>query len=190
MEQVVSMIRSDEHWVMELKNGNLRGMEFLYTRYYKKVYSKCLTFVKDSEVAKDLAQEIMIKVMEKAIFFRCESKFSTWLYRITVNSLIDQRRRRVLSQAPLSVDMQIPEEETHELEYRDQLLERLHLLLQDSQSDEWKLLQEKYLQQKSIAELTKQYQVSQSAMKMRLLRARQHAAKSIESQNQIETYKS
>lgn len=67
--------------------------EDLYQTNYPKVIRICLGYVNgDEDLAKDLAQEVFIKVWEHLPDFRNEAAISTWIYRITVNTCLLQLR--------------------------------------------------------------------------------------------------
>jgi RNA polymerase sigma-70 factor (ECF subfamily) len=59
--------------------------EQLFQRHYRRIASWCYNIYGDRESARDLAQEIMIKVYRNLDSFRGSSKFTTWLYSITHN---------------------------------------------------------------------------------------------------------
>lgn len=70
-----------------------RLFEDLYQTNYPKVIRICLGYVNgDEDLAKDLAQEVFIKVWEHLPSFRNEAAISTWIYRITVNTCLLQFR--------------------------------------------------------------------------------------------------
>ena len=50
-------------------------------------------FVQNREAAEDIAQDVFIKIYEKRLKFDPKAKFTTWLYRVTVNASIDFLRR-------------------------------------------------------------------------------------------------
>ena len=66
----------------------------LYDRYITKVYSKCISLLKDDAKAQDAAQEIFIKIFTNLHKFNKQSKFSTWVYSITYNFCIDTIRKQ------------------------------------------------------------------------------------------------
>jgi RNA polymerase sigma factor (sigma-70 family) len=63
-------------------------------RYSSKVYSTAYSYTHSQEEAKDLVQEILIKTYNNLKSFKADSKFSTWLYRVAVNTCIDWSRKR------------------------------------------------------------------------------------------------
>jgi RNA polymerase sigma-70 factor, ECF subfamily len=58
----------------------------LVVKYQHKVFNLCYRYLGDHEEANDSAQEVFLKVYRSLKAFRFESAFSTWLYRITVNT--------------------------------------------------------------------------------------------------------
>lgn len=71
------------------------NFEEIYKANYPKVIRLCLGHVNgDSMLAKDLAQDVFIKVWEHLESFRNESNISTWIYRITVNTCLTNIRNK------------------------------------------------------------------------------------------------
>lgn len=69
------------------------AFEKLYRDHYNKVNRLCLGYVVGNEdLAQDLLQEVFIKVWENWDSFKGNSQRSTWLYRITVNTCLQQLR--------------------------------------------------------------------------------------------------
>lgn len=58
------------------------------------VYNTAIGFLQNVEDAEDIAQEVFIQVYESISTFKEESKFSTWLYRITVSKALDHLRKK------------------------------------------------------------------------------------------------
>lgn len=67
----------------------------IYKDNYQKVIGLCLGYVSgNEELAKELAQQVFIKVWENLKNFRNEAKFSTWIYRIAVNTCLQELRKK------------------------------------------------------------------------------------------------
>ena len=66
----------------------------LFDLYQDRVYTICLRVTGNSEDALDAAQETMLTLVRRIGDFAFRSRFSSWVYRIAVNSAIDSRRRR------------------------------------------------------------------------------------------------
>lgn len=76
-----------------LASQNVNYFNLLYDRYTNKVYAKCMSMLRDQELAEDATQEIFVKILLSLSKFSGKSKFSTWLYSITYNYCIDQIRK-------------------------------------------------------------------------------------------------
>ncbi|WLD94254.1 sigma-70 family RNA polymerase sigma factor [Alkalihalobacillus sp. AL-G] len=64
-------------------------LEWLMEEYGHSVIRLAYTYVKQKQLAEDIAQDVFIKCYEKMDDFREESSYKTWLYRITVNKCKD-----------------------------------------------------------------------------------------------------
>ncbi len=73
------------------------GADFaaVYHTYKRRVFSQCLSMLRNHAEAEDAAQEVFLQLYRKVHTFRGESRFSTWLHRLTTNCvLMDMRRKR------------------------------------------------------------------------------------------------
>ena len=86
--------RFEQDLLAECRNGDREAFESLYVQNQKRVYSVALNFFGgDEELAKDITQQVFLKIFYKIGEFRAESEFTTWLYRITVNACLDEQRK-------------------------------------------------------------------------------------------------
>ncbi len=77
----------------------------LHHKYERRVFRQCYRMLGNQEDAEDLTQEVFLQVFRKAHTFRGESSFSTWLHRMTINTvLMHIRRNRRWRGAMVSVD--------------------------------------------------------------------------------------
>ena len=100
----------DTELVIRAQEGDVLAFEELVQRYDRQVLTIALSHVQNSEDAKDIYQEVFIRVYRALKSFRHESKFSTWLHRITTNVCLTHRskkKRHVLA----SLDEEIDTEE-------------------------------------------------------------------------------
>ena len=88
--------------VHRAQRGDERAFATLYRLHNKRVYSVCLRLTRDVAQAEDLAQEAFMQVFRNLNSFRGDSAFSTWLYRIAVNTVLMKLRRK--SPPALSLD--------------------------------------------------------------------------------------
>lgn len=84
----------DEKKLIKLASkGNVDAFETLIRNYEVKVYNVALHMLKNEDDAKDVAQDTLIKIYKKLKDFNGKSSFSTWIYRITVNTSLDHLRK-------------------------------------------------------------------------------------------------
>ena len=91
--------------VQRAQRGDEEAFEALYQAHKKRVYSVCLQMTKNNADAEDLTQEAFLQVFRSINSFRGDSAFSTWLYRIAVNTVLMKLRRR---KAPPLVSLDEP----------------------------------------------------------------------------------
>ena len=85
---------SERTLVQRAQDGDQEAFATLFQLHKKRVYSVCLQMTKDVADAEDLTQEAFLQVFRNINSFRGESAFSTWLYRIAVNTVLMKLRRR------------------------------------------------------------------------------------------------
>jgi RNA polymerase sigma-70 factor (ECF subfamily) len=74
-------------------NGAAQALGDLYERHNRRVYAVCLGMTHNPAQAEDLTQEVFVHLFRKVGSFRGESRFSTWLHRLTVNLVLMHFRR-------------------------------------------------------------------------------------------------
>lgn len=173
--------RSDEELVqLYVDTQSNIYFEQLYERYADKVYRKCLSFVKDSVKAEDYTHDIFIKLIVKLSTFKEDARFSTWLYSITYNYCMDQlriakKKGEIYSDEELemadSVDLNTVFDEG------DVEVKRLNRAMDHLSADEKSILMMKYQDDLSIRDIADIFRVTESAVKMRLLRSREKLRK-------------
>ncbi|MEM1358108.1 MAG: sigma-70 family RNA polymerase sigma factor [Bacteroidota bacterium] len=85
-------------------------IEYIVDQYREPVYKLCLGFADTPEEAADLSQEVFLQLWRRLDQFRGEAKFSTWLYRVAVNTCLMHRRKRRLETTALRSDHQAIEQ--------------------------------------------------------------------------------
>jgi RNA polymerase sigma-70 factor, ECF subfamily len=75
------------------QQGDEEAFAALFQLHRRWVYSVCLSITRDSLDAEDLTQEAFLQVFHKVKSFRGDAAFSTWLYRLVVNTALMKRRR-------------------------------------------------------------------------------------------------
>jgi len=73
-------------------SGDRHAFEHVYRVHLNHVYSLCVRMTGDRTRAEELTQDVFVRAWEKLSTFRGESAFSTWLHRLTVNVVLNERR--------------------------------------------------------------------------------------------------
>lgn len=90
--------------VMRAQRGDQEAFRVLVERYQKLVYTLALRLVSNPHDGEDVAQEAFLSAWKGLPKFRMDAKFSTWLYRLTVNAATDLLRRRQKEQTHHSLE--------------------------------------------------------------------------------------
>src|SRR5689334_8901312 len=80
--------QSDYELAQAISRGATSCVGDLYQRHNRMVYSVCLRMTGNVMEAEDLTQDVFVQLLKKAGSFRGDSKFSTWLYRLTINQVL------------------------------------------------------------------------------------------------------
>lgn len=169
--------QSDEELVSNIvKNNDTLLFEVLYDRFAHLVYNKCYGFAKDEDEAKDLTQDVFLKLFVKLASFKGKSKFSTWLYAFTYNHCVNYVTRNTAKkfekQSVDYADIENISEEPNEEEFNDMRLDKLKKALELVSPDEKMILLLKYQDNLSIKEIESVLDIGESAVKMRIKRAK------------------
>ncbi len=169
---------SDEEVIERIINTQeVALVEVLYERYADKVFRKCLSFVKDDAAAEDLTHDIFMKLYMNLGAFKHKSKFSTWLYSITYNFCVDHSRKKQKNRWVEMDDQGNPEIKDWEIETAEDLgyiaVERLGHLLEKVKIEEKMILLMKYRDDMTIKDIQELLNITESAVKMRLKRAKE-----------------
>lgn len=80
--------------IQQVQDGNRNAFRQLVEEYKRKVYYFAYHLTGNHMDADDLSQEVFIKIFRSIANFRQEAKFSTWIYRVTVNCWINMRKSK------------------------------------------------------------------------------------------------
>ena len=94
--------REDQEAIVACQRGEREAFSRLVERYQRDVYRLCYRYVNNHQDANDMAQEVFLRAYRAIGKFRGDSAFSTWLYRIAVNTCLNFRSLKRLPQEPLS----------------------------------------------------------------------------------------
>lgn len=106
---------SERDLIARAQNGDGDAFASLFHSHSRRVYALCMQMTGNVAEAEDLTQEAFMQVFRKLSCFRGDSAFSTWLYRVAVNTVLMKLRRRTVRQVsldePLNADFsEVPRE--------------------------------------------------------------------------------
>lgn len=163
-----------------VKTNDTMLFEVLYDRYATMVYNKCYGFANGVDEAKDLTQDVFLRVFVKLASFKGKSKFSTWLYAFTYNHCVNYVTRNTAkklekqSVSSENIDIQnIGEEVDSTREFENMRLDKLKEVMELISPEEKMILLLKYEDNLTIKELSEALDIGESAVKMRLKRAKE-----------------
>lgn len=166
----------------------------IFNQYNKKVFNLFLFYTSDYEDARDLTQEVFIRIHEKINDFRKDANVSTWIYRIAVNQALDHLRKKKRKQIFLSffqIFMRENEKEKNahlhpgsQIENKEILAQLLHAMHKLPENQRTAMLLSKWegLSQKEIADVMK---VSEKAVESLIQRAKLNIKKHLNDEYEI-----
>ncbi|HEY7411139.1 MAG TPA: sigma-70 family RNA polymerase sigma factor [Vicinamibacteria bacterium] len=87
--------REDERAAVQAaQRGEREAFDRLVARYQRDIYRLCFRYVNNHEDANDMAQDVFLRAYKALGRFRGDSAFSTWLYRIAVNTCLNFKAAR------------------------------------------------------------------------------------------------
>jgi RNA polymerase sigma-70 factor (ECF subfamily) len=124
---------ADTDLVARFVDGDVTAFSELMDAHEDRVFGVCLRMLRDREAALDAVQETFINVFRKADRYKAEAAFSTWLYRVAVNTCYDQLRkakRRAAQPLPETLDPADPHsgDVLEAVELRPDIEDALHAL--------------------------------------------------------------
>ncbi|MGI2113895.1 sigma-70 family RNA polymerase sigma factor [Shewanella frigidimarina] len=107
-ESLIPQVGSDEQLMLDYQAGDVRAFEALYLKHKSPLYRYFVRQLHDPQLAEDLYQDTWGKVINAAKQYQVTAKFTTWLYKIAHNLLIDHVR----AVKPLDKVIPLGEDET------------------------------------------------------------------------------
>ncbi len=165
----------EQEWLNKIKSGDSSCYRFIIEQYKDEALALAYTIVKDFDEAEDVVQEAFIKAYTNIKKFKENSTFSTWFYRIVVNTALSSLKK---SNKTVSLEVgfeDIPsntnENEFCSLEFKEQK-ECIDKALKLMKPVEALLLKLYYLDERNINEIKEITGFKSSKIKVSLFRAR------------------
>jgi len=104
--------RSDLELIKAFQTGDQSSFEELLSRYTARAFSLAQRLTKSPQDAEEVLQDVFVTVYRKISGFEGKSSFSSWLYRITVNTSLMKLRKRRQNRCIASEDVGLEVEQT------------------------------------------------------------------------------
>jgi RNA polymerase sigma-70 factor (ECF subfamily) len=180
------MPEEDALLVMRARKGDAEAIEELLAQYEKRIYNISLRITCNEHDAFDAAQESLIKIYKSITSFRGESSFSSFVYRLTVNTCIDFLRKR---KSDVSIEASMEEgvyfEDKNEslnpesAAVTGEIGSRIQKALQKLDEEHRTLIVLKDIQGFSYEEIARILRLSMGTVKSRLFRGREKLKKEL-----------
>lgn len=172
----------DIRLIEKVKNGDTQAFRQLVDEYKDLSLSLACSILKDRAQAEDAIQEAFIKVFRKADSFRQQSAFSSWLFRIVVNTSYNQlkRNRSNLPLTQITSNDPAPDEKSALQQLREADRRKYVIMALDRlKPDEALVLRLFYLCEHSLKEIAKITGFSTSKIKVDLHRGRKNMGEAL-----------
>jgi RNA polymerase sigma-70 factor (ECF subfamily) len=175
------VVDPDRQLVRLAKDGNKAAFGKLARRYRDPVLALVFDYLHDYQAAQDVAQDVFIKAFKNIGDFEEKSRFSSWLYRITVNASLDvrksqSRRRKFLSKRDIYEESSQGSENPDRDDGIDDTLVKALNKLSDHQQT---AIIMRYFHDSTVREIAEVLDCSESTVRIHLHRAIQKLDKSL-----------
>lgn len=176
---------NDQHYINKVKEGDTNSFAILVDNYKDMVFSLALKIMRNREEAEEVSQDTFIKAFRSLHSFKGDSKFSTWLYKITYNNCMDRTKRISRSYNAQTIDTVVENKiessesilDSIERKERAKLIEQC---LEELPQEERLILWMFYYQELSLKEIIDVTSYTQANLKVKLHRARKKLLKIVQ----------
>jgi RNA polymerase sigma-70 factor (ECF subfamily) len=175
----------DDLLMIRIQEGDQKAFDELVHRHQKRLFYFFLDNLRDPHLAEDLAQETLLKVYNQSWDYLPLGRFTSWMYRVARNLLIDDYRKRshdalLHCRRPseddgdnflggVADDLSLPEEYAHKSEEQ----KKIHLLMQQLPDDQRQTLTLHYFGNLKLHEIAELMEANLATTKSRLRLARE-----------------
>jgi RNA polymerase sigma-70 factor (ECF subfamily) len=177
-------VDEEKTWIIQAKNGSDEAFTYIVETYQTPVYNLCYRMLGHAEAAEDAAQETFLRAYQHLHRYDIKRPFATWLLSIAAHYCIDRMRKRKLPVFSVDEDEETtfeipdaqavhPEAETVNGEHREQV----HALVGALDETDRAAIVMRYWYDFSEKEIAEALNLTISAVKSRLHRARKQLGK-------------
>lgn len=189
------MTTNDQVYIDKILNGDTNAFTILVNRYKDLVFTLSLRMIKNREEAEEVAQDTFIKIFKSLSKFKGDSKFSTWIYKITYNTCLDRLKKNKRQQYTVAID----EYTEHQIKTLDNALDKIEEqekqlaiknCLELLPSEDSFMLTLYYFEELSLDEISKITGLKPNNVKVKLFRSRKKMATILKQQLEPEIIES
>ena len=180
----IKVNRTDQQIINDTLAGNTAAYRVLVSRYRNMVFTLVYNILLNREDAEEIAQDVFVKAYKSLGGFKGGSAFSTWLYRIAVNTALNKKKIKTFSVSPL--EEHIENEQHDEIDILLQQCENndrkkfVQLAMQQLKDDERICLTMYYLNELQVNEIHELTGISAANIKVLLYRGRKNLYRQLE----------
>ena len=161
--------------IVKAAQGDLAAFEAIFKQYSDYVFNIALRIAQNKEDAEEITQEVFLETYRKLSGFRFQSHLGTWIYRITINTAINFKKKNVkivtvtYNDAVLCPHTENSINEKIEKEYKESFIDSL---LRKLTPEQRRCLELRVLHGLSYRQIAKTLKINLSSVRSRLKRAR------------------
>lgn len=173
--------RDDEAaWIAAAANGDMVAFRRIYDRYLHKVAGQVGRLLGPQDDVEDVVQDVFVQLYKSLPKFRGDSRFSTWLYRLTFNVAVSHRRK--VARLPENVELEpfhAPTGAWSKLEARD-LTRMLYSILESVNEDAREAFILCDIEGMTLREISEMFDVSINTIAARVRRTREKVVEELQ----------
>lgn len=178
---------NDQHYINQIIKGNTNAFSVLVNQYKDLVFTLAYKMLKNKEEAEEVSQDTFIKTFNSINNFKGDSKFSTWIYKITYNTCLDRLKKskkdnNVVYISDFNKQQIIAIENILDTIDDKERIQKIQECLQLLPSEEAFLLTLYYFDDQSIEEIAKVIDCNANNVKIKLYRSRKKLASILKEQ--------
>jgi len=169
---------TDSVLIDQVNSGRASSYRTLVERYRDYVFTISFRILGNREDAEEVTQDAFIKVYKGIGSFQGQAKFTTWLYRIAMNTAISYKRKKRIQTETLEDYKQFDQGEISQMHEYRRLEQRkfLQLALNTLLPDDVSVLTLFYFKELSLEEMSEITGIAVNTLKVKLFRARKRVA--------------
>jgi RNA polymerase sigma-70 factor, ECF subfamily len=167
----------DQHYINLVMKGDTNAFAVLVDRYKDMVFTLSLKMLREREEAEEVSQDTFLKIYRSINKFNGESKFSTWIYKVTFNTCLDRLKKNKRLRIVAGLD-EFTEQEAlslinvlHSIEDKERK-QMIQDCLNSLPGEDGFLLALYYFEEQSLEEIAKIISITPNNVKIRLYRGR------------------